>query len=162
MLPRFVVLLASLILVASLFQVESMEAEALRDLVDQSLARQFGEPGAVLEAMATNWSTDPNSGLAWSFLPVNGSVRDMDAYAEKLHLGGEVNIHWAGEAACRMLYGTVHAAIASGLRAAHEILGSPEGDGGWPLFDPSIRKACEHDAPGFTTKKQDRRRRGAG
>jgi hypothetical protein len=58
---------------------------------------------------------DDSAGLASprSYLPVNSSAADMDVLAAPVDAGagaGGVGIHFAGEATCRLLYGTVHAA----------------------------------------------------
>ena len=118
--------------------------------------RDYGKTGVVLDAMASNWSIDPHSSMAWSHLGLNSSTSDMDVYAEKV----KPHLHFAGEATCRMLYGSVHAAIASALRAVHEIIGkSAKEDSSWPLFDPEVRRACTNSPPQFTATKTEHRMR---
>lgn len=116
------------------------------------MLRDFGERGTVLDVMASNWSSDPHSSMTWSYLPVNSTASDMDTYAEAVG-----DVYFAGEGACRLLYGTVHAAVASALRAVHAIVG----DSKWPLFASEIRKACYKTSEHTATKLRHAVRRAA-
>jgi monoamine oxidase len=88
-----------------------------------ALARITGEPeqrlGELLEAAHLhNWQTDPFSRGAYSYIPVNA----MDA-PERLAAPVEDALFFAGEAtATDGFEGTVHGAIATGKRAAREVI----------------------------------------
>jgi len=64
-----------------------------------------------------DWKSDPFSRGAYAYVPVNG-LKAQQALAQSV----EKVLFFAGEATCVGHIGTVHAAIASGLRAAKEIL----------------------------------------
>jgi monoamine oxidase len=88
-----------------------------------ALARITGEPeqrlGDLLEAAHLhNWQTDPCARGAYSYIPVN----TMDA-PERLAVPVEDTLFFAGEATdTEGLEGTVHGAIATGERAAREVI----------------------------------------
>ena len=96
--------------------------DALRDRSLQALSRIFAVPVKVLEDLLAdfythNWATDPFSRGAYSYIPVGG-LKAQAALAEPV----ENTIYFAGEAANKKgHHGTVHGAIASGLRAAELI-----------------------------------------
>jgi len=69
--------------------------------------------------MTTNWSEDPYSRGAYSFIPVGASDKDMDALAASFSPA----IAIAGEHTTARYYGTVHGAFVSGRRAAAQLLG---------------------------------------
>jgi monoamine oxidase len=71
-------------------------------------------------AFVHNWSTDPFSRGAYSYVPVNG----LDAM-QRLASPVEDTLFFAGEATnWEGLWGTIHGAIATGRRAAREIIAS--------------------------------------
>jgi monoamine oxidase len=97
--------------------------DALLDHALESLAHIFRTSKASLEELLEqfythNWEHDPFSGGAYSYIPVGG----VDAQAE-LARPLEDTLFFAGEATnTEGHHGTVHGAIASGLRAARAIL----------------------------------------
>jgi monoamine oxidase len=101
----------------------SKSQDALRDQSLQALSRIFAVPQRLLEdALADfymhNWATDPFSLGAYSYIPVGG-LKAQAALAEPV----ENTIYFAGEAANQEgHHGTVHGAIASGLRAAELLI----------------------------------------
>jgi len=101
--------------------------EQVGDLACQELAKIFPVPLAFLRAQLVccathDWQTDPWSCGAYSYVPVGGleAVLKMAAPVEDtLYFAGEhtdVTGHW----------GTVHAAMRSGIRAAHQVLTARE------------------------------------
>ena len=90
----------------------------------QSLARLFAKPWAVIESLLVSghvhdWQADPFARGAYSYPCVGGE----DAAAE-LGASIEDTLFFAGEATDgEGNFGTVHGAIASGYRAAEEVLG---------------------------------------
>ncbi|CAE7491043.1 unnamed protein product [Symbiodinium pilosum] len=108
---------------------EKIDAEQLKRRVSRELNSSLGI-AAVEEVTITKWSTNPYIRGAWSYAPVNSSVKDFDAMARSVG-----RLHFAGEGTCRLLYGNVHAAVVSGARAAHDLLDLEEGNlQRWPLF----------------------------
>lgn len=95
---------------------------ALRDRSLEALSHILAVPRSLIEDSLVefythNWANDPFSLGAYSYIPVGG----LDAQAE-LSEPIENTIYFAGEAANTFgHHGTVHGAIASGLRASHEI-----------------------------------------
>lgn len=65
-----------------------------------------------------DWRTDPHFRGAYSYVPVGAT-----AARKKLSLPVEQTLYFAGEATSAGYGGTVHGAIASGIRAAEQILG---------------------------------------
>ena len=96
--------------------------DTLLDRALESLAHIFRTSRASLEQLLEdfythNWEHDPFSGGAYSYIPVGG----VDAQAQ-LARPLEDTLFFAGEATnTEGHHGTVHGAIASGLRAAREI-----------------------------------------
>jgi monoamine oxidase len=96
--------------------------DALRDRSLEALSHIFAVPpnfleDSLVEFYTHNWSTDPFSLGAYSYIPIGG----LDAQAE-LAAPLEDTIYFAGEAVNTLgHHGTVHGALASGLRAAREI-----------------------------------------
>jgi len=84
--------------------------EALRDVFGPAVPA----PRATL---VTRWLSDPWSRGSYSYLPVGSSADDMRALGEPV---GE-RLLFAGEASVPEFYGTVHAALVSGLREARRI-----------------------------------------
>ena len=101
----------------------SLESDdALLDHALESLSHIFRLSKSALEESLSefythNWHRDPFSAGAYSYIPVGG----MDAEAQ-LARPLENTLFFAGEATnSEGHFGTVHGAIATGLRAAHEI-----------------------------------------
>lgn len=99
--------------------------EQIGDLACQELARIFGVPLAYLRTQliccATHdWQTDPLSCGAYSYVPagaLNAVLKMATPVEDTLYFAGEhtdLTGHW----------GTVHAAMRSGLRAAQQVLSS--------------------------------------
>ena len=97
--------------------------DALLDHSLQSLTHLFATTKGFLEGLLEefythNWQKDPFAAGAYSYIPVGG----IDAQAQ-LARPLEDTLFFAGEATNTEAHqGTVHGAIASGLRAAREIL----------------------------------------
>lgn len=107
-----------------------------------------------------SWASDPLFRGAWVYGPVGSSSEDFEILAEP-----RGRLRFAGEATCRLIYGSVSGAIVSGARAAAaliEELSSPPGcaaaaaaaaagsttsepgaDEAWPLFDPTLLSICD-------------------
>ena len=101
----------------------SLESDdALLDLAFESLSHILGTSKSFLEQSLVefythNWHKDPFSAGAYSYIPVGG----LDAQA-RLAQPLEDTLFFAGEATnTEGHHGTVHGAIATGLRAAREI-----------------------------------------
>ena len=96
--------------------------EALRDQSLQALSHIFSLPvrsieDSLVDFYTHDWATDPFSIGAYSYIPV-GALKAQAALAEPV----ENTIYFAGEAANKKgHHGTVHGALASGLRSAHLI-----------------------------------------
>jgi monoamine oxidase len=102
----------------------SLESDdALLDHALESLSHIFRTSKSVLEQSLEgfythNWHKDPFSAGAYSYIPVGG----LDAEAE-LARPFEGTLFFAGEATnSEGHFGTVHGAIATGLRAAREVI----------------------------------------
>ena len=97
--------------------------DALLDHAFAALTHVFGVSKALLEDSLAefymhNWQQDPLAAGAYSYIPVGG----VDAQAE-LARPVEETLFFAGEATnAQGHHGTVHGALASGIRAAREIL----------------------------------------
>lgn len=97
--------------------------DSLLDHAFESLTHIFGVSKGVLEESLAevythNWQRDPLAVGAYSYIPVGG----VDAQAE-LARAVEETIFFAGEATNEVgHHGTVHGALASGIRAAKKIL----------------------------------------
>jgi monoamine oxidase len=97
--------------------------DALLDHSLQSLTHLFATTKGFLEGLLEdfythNWQKDPFAGGAYSYIPVGG----IDAPSQLARPLGDT-LFFAGEATNTEGHqGTVHGAIASGLRAAREIL----------------------------------------
>ncbi|MGO9935199.1 MAG: flavin monoamine oxidase family protein [Steroidobacteraceae bacterium] len=99
---------------------------ALLDEALSTLARIFGLPTAAVKKMLVSWHThdwqgDEYSRGAYSYAPsgaLDASLRMAQPVEQTLYFAGEhtdIEGHW----------GTVHAALNSGLRAAEQLLGAP-------------------------------------
>jgi len=115
--------------------VKQLQPEALRRTVEAELA---GLGVAVVDTLVHDWADAATVGGAWSFPPVGTLERDFTAYGTAVG-----RLHFAGEGACRLLYGNVHAALASGARAAFEVLPDGATAGDWPLAQKGVRTACD-------------------
>jgi monoamine oxidase len=100
----------------------SASQDALRDQSLQALSRIFAVSFKLLENSLAdfythNWTTDPFSLGAYSYIPVGG-LKAQAVLAEPV----ENTIYFAGEATNKHgHHGTVHGALATGLRAARMI-----------------------------------------
>jgi polyamine oxidase len=83
------------------------------------LQRMFGSVPEPAEALTTGWTEDPWALGSYSYVPIGARVDDMRSLAEPV----SDRLLLAGEATAPTSYGTVHAAFASGLRAAARALG---------------------------------------
>ncbi len=90
------------------------------EILAEVLGREIPEPLAVV---ITRWRDDPYARGSYSYLPVGASAEDM------VRLGEPVGsrLLFAGEATEPRYYGTVHAAMLSGLREARRIAGEEVG-----------------------------------
>jgi polyamine oxidase len=79
----------------------------------------FGSVPQPAEALTTGWTEDPWALGSYSYVPIGARVDDMRSLAEPV----SDRLLLAGEATAPTSYGTVHAAFASGLRAAARALG---------------------------------------
>lgn len=103
-------------------------AERLENATDDTIEEQMMEalrktyPNSTIpdpvKIIRTSWAHDPLSFGAYSFIPITGSVSDMDELAKPI----DDKLFFAGEATSKRYYGTVHAAYISGYTAAQEIL----------------------------------------
>jgi monoamine oxidase len=105
---------------------EQLLAENRKDLIGEgldSMSRIFRIPRAEIEALVEsshthNWSSDPFSRGAYSYVPVGALAAQNElgrTEADTLFFAGEAT-NTEGHS------GTVHGAIASGIRAANEII----------------------------------------
>jgi len=69
-------------------------------------------------AVRTNWLADPFARGSYSYIPVGATPADMDALGAPAGL----RLLFAGEATVPAHYGTVAAAMISGLREADRLL----------------------------------------
>jgi monoamine oxidase len=115
----------------SLLRLVTKEGDAgmLRDRCLSSLAKMLALPFDEIEAQVSswhfhNWQTDPQALGAYSYVPAGA----LDA-PEKLQRAVERTLYFAGEHTDTTgNWGTVHAALASGERAASEILSAARDD----------------------------------
>lgn len=97
-------------------------ADELRDRSLEALSHIFAEPvrsieDQLLDFYTHDWTTDPFSLGAYSYIPVGG-LKAQAALSEPI----ENTLYFAGEAANKKgHHGTVHGALATGLRTAHLI-----------------------------------------
>ena len=103
-------------------EIEKLEDEQFIDIAITSLARLFRRGESKMEAQLIgrfthDWQKDPFALGAYTYMGVGGSDAPQ-------RLGRPLNdrLYFAGEATSNGHWGTVHGAIASGLRAAREIL----------------------------------------
>ena len=103
-------------------QLLTVSVDALRDKSLVTLAHIFAEPvksveDQLLDFYTYDWATDPFSLGAYSYIPVGG-LKAQAALSEPI----ENTIYFAGEAANKKgHHGTVHGALATGLRTAQLI-----------------------------------------
>jgi monoamine oxidase len=92
--------------------------DVIVDAALTSLRRMFGRRiPDITGYQLTRWLSDPWAGGSYSYAHVGSSNGDRTAYAEPL----SGRVFFAGEASATAEYGTVHAALLSGHRAAHLI-----------------------------------------
>ena len=92
------------------------EAE-LRRFYTEHLRRAFGRKAtAPVRVLKTDWGGDLFSGMSYSYIRVGSGKAVMEALGAP-----EGRVHFAGEATAGNAHGTVHGAIASGIRAAEEV-----------------------------------------
>ena len=98
---------------------EEISRDELRELLRDRLRSIYGssmpEPSGVL---ASGWTNSPYTQGAYSHVGVGDNRKDRKALAR--HIAGRV--FFAGEAAHRKMYATVHGAYLSGLSAADDVL----------------------------------------
>lgn len=89
---------------------------------------------------AVTWGSDPLYGGAWVHGGLDASSEDFEILAAPMG-----RLHFAGEATCRLLFGSVSGALASGGRAAVAVLGEliALNETSWPLFDPAVHLLCD-------------------
>jgi len=88
---------------------------------DSFFTMQIPDPQAYL---VTNWGRDPNSGMAYSYIPIGSTGEEYD------HLAFAVDnkLFFAGEATNRQFPQTVTGAYLSGIREAEKIVSCLETD----------------------------------
>lgn len=133
-------------------QAEGMDADELKRAVSNELAPLVGE-ASILDVGITRWASNPYIRGAWSYARVNSSVKDFDAVAASV---GD-RLLFAGEGACRLLYGNVHASVVSGARAARDILGQ-RASPAWPLFREDVVNLCTESRKAMPRHKRWYRR----
>lgn len=100
-------------------QMASLDDEAVSARVVAILRQTFGAGVPSPERMVrTRWYTDPLALGSYSYIPVGATRADMDALAAP----ASERLLFAGEATVPESYGTVTAAMASGLREARRLL----------------------------------------
>ncbi|HEY6091558.1 MAG TPA: FAD-dependent oxidoreductase [Gemmatimonadales bacterium] len=103
-------------------KIESWPEDQVRAWSMRALREMFGgtvpEPRAVAR---TQWTLDPYSRGAYSYIAVGGTPSDMETLAQPV--GGR--LFFAGEATYRHHWGGAHGAYASGLREAARLLADP-------------------------------------
>ncbi|NER78576.1 MAG: FAD-dependent oxidoreductase [Leptolyngbya sp. SIO1D8] len=87
----------------------------------QNLEQIFERPVAdrLIDALFVDWQADPYARMAYSYTPVNGVGLRSQLAQPVDHV-----LFFAGEATHPTRAATVHGALESGIRAAHEILSS--------------------------------------
>ncbi|CAE7033050.1 PAO4 [Symbiodinium natans] len=116
--------------------------EALRARVVEELLQMFPQmqPTAVEAVLLVSFSRDPFVLGSWTCGKVGSSSQDFSIYEPKPRLA------FAGEHTCRLMYGTVQAAVVSGARAAHQVLaGRPHtaANDDWPYFNKELYSLCD-------------------
>lgn len=135
---------------------DDMEPEMRRATAEKQLQEIFGDSVAVEATQLTPWVTDPYIGLAWSYPTVGSVKQDFLDYAKSVG-----RVHFAGEGSCFLMWGNVHAALATAGRVVHELV--PEHlrallkEDDWPLFHTDIANACEMEIDGMTLQRRNRR-----
>jgi monoamine oxidase len=103
-------------------KLSSFDTPFIQERALETASKLFGESlpqirEALLSANTHNWKNDPYAQGAYSYIPVNG----VDACRELARPEGEA-LFFAGEATdLNYQFGTVHGAIASGIRAARDL-----------------------------------------
>ena len=94
-------------------EIEERALAVLAEILDEEIP-------APLAVAVTRWRDDPFARGSYSFMPVGASPADMRTLGEPV---GE-RLLFAGEATVPEHYGTVHAALMSGLREARRVAGA--------------------------------------
>ena len=107
---------------ASAVALEALDDAAVVASAMASLRRLYG-PGIPepIGVQISRWHADPFSGGAYSFNALGSTPADRQELAKPL----AQRLFFAGEASHPNLFGTVHGAYLSGLRAAAELQASP-------------------------------------
>lgn len=119
-------------------------ALALRERVLVELREMFPslQDSALQAVDVASFNSDPFVRGAWVYPAVGASSLDLESVAEPVG-----RLLFAGDAACRLLYGTVHGAMVSGASAAFQLLPvalrTQELVQSWPLLSDDIRRLCE-------------------
>ena len=103
-------------------EMENLGDEQFMDLAVTSLSRIFQVGESMLETQLVagftyDWSSDPLSSGAYTYMGVGGFTAP-----DELALPLNDRLYFAGEATSHGHWGTVHGAIATGIRAAREFL----------------------------------------
>ncbi len=94
---------------------EEIAGRAL-EVLAEILGREVPQP---LASVVTRWRDDPFARGSYTYLPVGAAPEDM----EELGRPESDTLLFAGEATVPLYYGTVHAALLSGLREARRVGG---------------------------------------
>lgn len=90
--------------------------ERLLEIISEIHGSKIPKPS---HALFSNWSEDPFSRGAFTFLKTGSQRKDQKRLAKAVHK----RLLFAGEACSRDYYGTVHGAMISGAQAAERLLG---------------------------------------
>jgi len=125
--------------------------EEKREMAENQLQQSFGPDLQMAELQLTPWTEDPYIGLAWSCAPVGTVKQDFLDYAAPVD-----RVHFAGEGSCYLMWGNVHAALASASRAVYEMLPESRREAAaaddWPLLREEVRTACVVPIEGLTRR----------
>ena len=102
---------------------KEVEGETADEAFSSLLTRMFGGLAPIKGIARSNWSSDPYSLGAYSYIPLGASASDMQTLASPI----AQNVLLAGEHTYPAYYGTVQAAWLSGKRAAETILSAKLG-----------------------------------
>lgn len=103
-------------------------------------------PTAVEQVCFASFADDPYVLGSWTSGKVGSSSTDFEIFVPKTG-----RLFFAGEHTCRLMYGTVQAAVVSGARAAQQVIrpgGPPLSElSTWPLFDDTLSSLCDELVP---------------
>jgi len=105
-------------------------------------------PTDVDEVYFASFAEDPFVLGSWTSGKVGSSSSDFDIFAPKTR-----GLFFAGEHTCRLMYGTLQAAVVSGARAAQQAMfpADPQvseiQSKDWPFFDEKLYSLCDELAP---------------